>query len=117
VLGSSAFVQKLLGDTDGSTIAPSNAGAVLQPLVDAICERFRVSPGELASRSIRPAVLDARAALSYAAVMHHGLSFTAVARQVGLSRRSISRAIQRAQIAGLTGALPLAGQGSRTTAS
>jgi len=58
-----------------------------------------------------------RAALSYAAVMHHGRSFTEVARQVGLSRRRISRAIQRAQIAGLTGAIPLAGLGSQTTPS
>jgi hypothetical protein len=49
--------------------------------------------------------------------MHHGRSFTEVARQVGLSRRRISRAIQRAQIAGLTGAIPLAGLGSQTTPS
>jgi DNA-binding transcriptional regulator LsrR (DeoR family) len=48
-------------------------------------------------------VLDARAVLSYAAVMEHGLSFTAVARQVGLSRRSIGRAIARAQMGGLIG--------------
>jgi REP element-mobilizing transposase RayT len=117
VLGSSEFVHKLLSDTDGPAIAPSKPAAVIQPLADAVCERFRVSPGEIASRSLRPGVLDARAALSYAAVMHHGLSFTEVARQVGLSRRSISRAIQRAQIAGLTGAIPLAGLDSQTTPS
>jgi hypothetical protein len=49
--------------------------------------------------------------------MHHGLSLTAVARQVGLSCRSISHAIQRAQIAGLTDVLPLAELVSQTTAS
>jgi hypothetical protein len=59
--------------------------------------------GALGSRSLRPGVLDARAVLSYAAVMEHGLSFTAVARQVGLSRRSIGRAIARAQMGGLIG--------------
>ena len=97
--------------------APSKPAAIIAPLIDAVCERFRVAPGELASRSLRPDVLAARAALSYAAVIHHGLSFTAVARQVGLSRRSINRAIQRAQIAGLTDAIPLAGVVSHTTAS
>ena len=50
-------------------------------------------------------MLDARAVLSYAAVMDHGLSFTAVARQLGLSRRSISRAITRAQMGGLAGVI------------
>lgn len=117
VLGSSEFVHKSLSDDDRPAVAPSKPAAVIQPLLDAVCERFRVSPGEIASRSLRPKVLDARAALSYAAVIHHGLSFTEVARQVGLSRRSISRAIQRAQIAGLTGTVPLAGLGPRTTPS
>jgi putative transposase len=117
VLGSSEFVHQVLSDSDGPAVAPSKPATVMQPLVDSVCERFCVSPGELAGRSLRPAVLDARAALSYAAVMQHGLSFTAVARQVGLSRRSISRAIQRAQIAGLTGAIPLARLGPQTTPS
>ena len=108
VLGSHAFVERLLSDTDEPAVAPSTPAAVIQPLVDAVCARFRVGPGELASRSLRPAVLDARAALSYAAVIHHGLSFTAVARQVGISRRSISRAILRAQTAGLTDSLTVA---------
>jgi len=58
-----------------------------------------------------------KAALSYTAVMHHGLSFTAVTPQIGLSRRSVSRAIQRAQIAGPTDAIPLAKVASQTTAS
>ena len=115
VLGSSEFVDQLLSDTEDRAIAPSQPAAVIQPLVEAVCARFRLSPGELASRSLRPAVLDARAALSYVAVMHHGMSFTALARQVGLSRRSISRAIQRAQIEGLTSTLPLAGLGPQTT--
>ena len=38
--------------------------AIVAPLVLAVCARFRLSPGELASRSLRPVVLDARAALS-----------------------------------------------------
>jgi hypothetical protein len=72
------------------------------------------SPINSSNCAQRPALLP-RAALSYAAVMHHGMSFTALARQVGLSRRSISRAIQRAQIEGLTSTLPLAGLGPQTT--
>ena len=116
VLGSSEFVYTLLSYSDGPAVAPSEPAAVMQPLVDAVCERFRVSPGEIASRRLRSGVLDARA-LSYAAVMHHGLSFTAVARQLGLSRRSISRAIQRAQIAGLTCTIPLAGLRPQSTPS
>jgi len=117
VLGSGEFIQQLLSDTDHPAVSPSKAAAVMQPLLDSVCARFRVSAGEIASRSLRSAVLDARAALSYAAVIHHGLSFTAVARQVGISRRSVSRAIHRAQLAGLTGALPLATLGAHLTPS
>src|SRR5512139_3714420 len=80
VLGSSEFVHTLLSASDEPAVTASEPAAVIQPLVDSVCERFRVCPGELASRSLRPAVLDARAVLSYVAVMHHGLCFTAVAR-------------------------------------
>jgi len=107
VLGSSEFVHRLVSETDSTAVVATTPAAVIAPLLDGVCQRFRLSPSEIASRSLRPDVLDARAALSYAAVVDHGLSFTEVARQVGLSRRSISRAIQRAQTTGLTAALTL----------
>jgi len=108
VLGTSEFIQQLLGESEGATVTPAKPAAVIQPLVAVVCGRFGVSPGELGSRSLRPGVLAARAALSYAAVMQHGLSLTAVAQHVGLSRRSISRAITRAQMCGLTDIIPKA---------
>jgi putative transposase len=106
VLGTSEFVQRLLSDPEDGAVSPMKPAAVMQPLVDAVCQRFGLSPAALRSRSLHPDVLDARAALSYAAVMDHGLTFTAVAQQVGLSRRSISRALTRAQMAGLTHIIP-----------
>jgi len=108
VLGTTEFVQQLLGESAGATVTPAQPAALIQPLVAVICARFGVAPGELGSRSLRPRVLAARAALSYAAVMHHSLSFTAVAQHVGLSRRSISRAIARVQVCGLTDIIPRA---------
>jgi hypothetical protein len=42
-------------------------------LIDTVCRRFGVSPGALGSRSLRSGVLAARAVLSYAAVMEHGM--------------------------------------------
>jgi putative transposase len=106
VLGTGEFVRKLLTDADDGAVATMKPAAVVQPLVDAVCRHFGLSPAALRSRSLHPDVLDARAALSYAAVIEHGLTFTAVAQQVGLSRRSISRAITRARLAGLTDLIP-----------
>jgi len=64
---------------------------------------------DCANCALRPGVL------SYAAVLHHGLSCTAVAQHVGLSRRSISRAITRAQMGGLTDIIPKAASAPPTT--
>ena len=70
-------------------------------LVRALCERagdrFEVGEAEIASSSLCRAALTARAAVSYAAVRHHGLTLAAVARQLGVSGNSIARALRRAE--------------------
>jgi hypothetical protein len=116
VLGSGEFVRKLLED-EAPPVVSREPEKVVRSLVTFACAHFRVTPGEIASRSLRPCVLDARAAVSYAAVTHHGLSYSDVARWLGLSRRSISRGILRAQISDLTELLPRAEASDRTVAS
>ena len=90
VLGTNEFVQQLLGESAGATVTPAQPAALIQPLVAEVCAHCGVAPRDLGSRSLRPRVLDARAALSYAAVMHHGVTFTAVAQQ----RRPLSAQYQ-----------------------
>ena len=69
--------------------------------LDALCERaaglFGIGAAEIGSRSLRPCVLDARAAVGYLAVRHYGLSLTAVARHLQVSRQSIARGLERAE--------------------
>jgi AraC-like DNA-binding protein len=52
---------------------------------------------EIRGRGLRPQVLDARAAIGHLAVRHYGLSLSAVARHLHVSRQSIARGLERAQ--------------------
>jgi hypothetical protein len=61
-----------------------------------VASRLAVTTEEIASRSLRRPALDARAVVSRLAVCHYGLSLTTKGRQLGLSKQSIARALQRA---------------------
>jgi hypothetical protein len=97
VLGSGEFVERVVRESSGA-LAP--AGVNGAELVAGLCGRFAplfaVTPAEVARPSLRGAVLDARALVSEAAVREHGLTLTAVGRQLGVSKQSIARALVRA---------------------
>lgn len=99
ILGSSTFVSAVVSrfQQENRSIAPRNRGAAL----DALCERaarlFGVRVVEICSRSLRPHVLDARAAVGHLAVCHYGLSLSVVARHLQVSRQSIARGLERAE--------------------
>jgi hypothetical protein len=62
--------------------AGSGAGdpqAIVRVLCERAADRFKVGRAEIASSSLCRVVLTARAAVSYAAVCHHGLTLAAVA--------------------------------------
>ena len=56
---------------------------------------FGVRAAEICSRSLRPHVLDARAAVGHLAVCHYGLPLTAVARATSMFPVRASRAVWR----------------------
>lgn len=100
ILGSSEFVSAVVTRLqENLCITPRTRIAAL----DALCERaarpFGVTVAEICSCSLRPDVLDARAAVGHLAVRHYGLSLTAAARHLHVSRQSIARALERAEAA------------------
>jgi REP-associated tyrosine transposase len=99
ILGGGEFVQEVLHASQ--VPRPTNGAGDPEAIVRALCERagdrFKVGRAEIASSSLCRAALTARAAVSYAAVRHHGLTLAAVARQLGVSGNSIARALRRAE--------------------
>ena len=99
VLGSSEFVQRVLQRcATARQVRPRrDADAVLQELCRLAAARCQVSPEDIASRTLRRRVLEARALVSWVAVHHYGLTLSAVARHLNVSIKSISRAVERGQ--------------------
>ena len=59
--------------------------------------RFTVDHREISSTSHRRAAVTARAWVSHTAIRHYGLTVTEVARELGVSRQSVVRGLERAQ--------------------
>lgn len=95
ILGSPDFVLRTLCELPATpvTVAPET----IDSLVCTVARRCSVAAAEITSNSHRPPVVTARALVSYIALRHYGLTPTAVATQLGISRRSVSRACERAQ--------------------
>jgi REP element-mobilizing transposase RayT len=95
ILGSAEFVLRTLCELPAkpATTAPET----IESLVSTVARRCTVAVAEIRSNSHRPAVVTARALVSYIAIRHYGLTPTAVATQLGISRRSVARAFERAQ--------------------
>ena len=67
-----------------------------------VAERCAIDPATLRSNSHCRHAVAARALACYLGVVQHGLTPTAVAVELGISRRSVTRAMERAQqLAGL----------------
>jgi len=98
ILGGSEFVEQALQRVQEQWPLPSNDGAeTLDELCGRVANRMDLTQPEICSASLRQCVLDARAIISYLAVRHYGLSMTATARFLCVSRQSVTRALDRAQ--------------------
>jgi REP element-mobilizing transposase RayT len=100
VLGSSDFVREVTARANDEMLLygkpKGNAADLVPSLCERVASRLAVTTEEIASRSLRRPALDARAVVSCLAVCHYGLSLTTTGRQLGLSKQSIARALQRA---------------------
>jgi REP-associated tyrosine transposase len=94
ILGSSDFVLRTLQE-----LTPTNrqGAQTIDDLIETAARQHRVGIEEIRSNSHRPPVVAARARVTYVAVCERGLTLSAVARLLGLSRRSAARAFERAQ--------------------
>ena len=96
ILGSSEFVEAVLGQCPPAPESSADPAAVVALLSQRVAERFQVTTAQIASPSIRHHVLAARAVICHLAVCRLGLTLPAVARLLGLSRQSVMRAVDRA---------------------
>jgi hypothetical protein len=67
----------------------------LTALCQQVAARLCVTEREIATASLRREVLRAPAIVGHIAVRHRGLSLSAVARHLAVSRKSIARALLR----------------------
>ena len=95
ILGSTDFVLRTLSELPAKSAA---AGPdAIESLLCTVARRCSVAVAEIRSNSHRPAVVTARALVSYVAIRRYGLTPTAVATQLNISRRSVARSFERAQ--------------------
>jgi REP element-mobilizing transposase RayT len=97
ILGSDAFVRSVLERINRAELPPGSAErdpeALLSKLQSSVAARCGLSPHVLASNTLRRDAVRARSLLSHLAVDHCGLSLTAVARSLHVSKQSILRGI------------------------
>jgi chromosomal replication initiation ATPase DnaA len=100
ILGSSDFVTQVLTETPlRATALPScsDPDITLHKLISGVAKRLALTTAEICANSHRPAAVNARALVCYAALRHYGLSPTTIAKRLGVSRQSVARAFERAQ--------------------
>lgn len=99
ILGSSDFVLRTLQELPPKP--PVAGDEAVHHLLRNVASRYHVGVEEIRSNSHRAAAVVARAVVSYVAMCNLGLTPTAVALRLGVSRRSVARAFERAQHLGI----------------
>lgn len=99
ILGSSAFVEQVLASAPPPLPGPPrpDAHAVVHQLCDAIGAHCQVAPAEIRSASLRRPAVAARALVCHLALTHYGLSLTATATALGVSKQSVLRGVSTGQ--------------------
>jgi putative transposase len=97
ILGSGTFVEAVLAQHElaasTKTTGPG-AAAFLPQLIERVADRAGISPREIAGNRKSPELVAARAAISYVAVRHAGLSLAAVARALRISSPTVLRGVR-----------------------
>jgi putative transposase len=99
ILGSTDFVTAVLKEADErqrrQVKVPSTAHAILR-LIDEECRRRQIHPQEVQNGGRRSKATDARAAIAYRATTEFGLPAAEIARHLGVTAASITRAVAKA---------------------
>ncbi len=99
ILGGPEFVEDVLGrfrQPDPQYISDAEPRTVFQGLLDRVARHCGLNSSEIASRTVRRDVLEARSLVCFLAVRRCGLSPAEVARYLRVSARSVGRAVIRA---------------------
>jgi putative transposase len=99
ILGSSAFVMTVLGETEEKQrrqVKVGSAGDTMFQLIDEECRRSRIDPREVRKGGRRTKASEARTAIAYRATTEFGLPAAEIARHLGVTTASITRAVQKA---------------------
>ena len=98
ILGSGAFVENLLREAEERELRQlriKRTGKTIAEIIVEECKARSVSEKELQSGSRRRAVSDARAVIAFRGIEELGLATAEIARSLGVSTSTISRAITR----------------------
>lgn len=99
ILGSTDFARTVLNEAEEryqrQVKVRSKPEAILQ-LIDEECGKRQINPGEVQSGGRRMKASEARAAIAYRATTEFGLSAAEIARHLGVTTASITRAVQKA---------------------
>ncbi len=96
VLGSAEFVARTLRERP-TPLLQAARGEAMAPLLDLVAARCGIDASEIRSSSHRPLAVRARAVVCFVAIVRHGFTASSVAAYLGISRRSVARALQHAQ--------------------
>ena len=97
--GSSAFVTTVLREAEEKQrrqVKVGSAGDTMLHLIDEECRKRRINPREVRSGGRRTKASEARTAIAYRATTEFGLPAAEIARHLGVTTASITRAVQKA---------------------
>ena len=99
ILGSSAFVMTVLREAEEKLrrqVKAGSAGDTMPHLINEECRRRGINPREVQRGGRRTKASEARTAIAYRAATEFGLPAAEIARHLGVTTASITRAIQKA---------------------
>lgn len=100
VLGSGAFVEKLLAEADERVrrqVPASKRGKLIASTIGRVCREHEVAPGELEGGSTRRHVSAARREVVRVLAKEHGIPLATIARSVGVSTSGVWRILERVE--------------------
>jgi REP element-mobilizing transposase RayT len=100
ILGSSDFVMTVLTETEENQrrrVKTARPAETMIQLIDAECGKRGINPGEVQGGGRRRKVSEARAAIAYRAVTEFGITAAEIARHLGVTAASITRAVQKVE--------------------
>jgi hypothetical protein len=97
ILGSSQFVMTVLRETEERQRRQVKVGSAdtMLHLIDEECRKRRINAREVRSGGRRAKASEARAAIAYRATTEFGLPAAEIARHLGVTTASITRAVQK----------------------